>query len=71
MSESIHPSQAPEPSAEPGSSPTGRDASAIETELIGTLGPMPTWLKLIVVALGAIVVAGLAAWIHQLRLGCR
>ena len=53
----------------PGSIPAGGDPTPIEAELIATLGPMSTWLKLAVGTLGAVVVAGVAAWIHQLRFG--
>lgn len=41
----------------------------IEMQLIGTLGPMSRRLKIVLVALGAVVLAGALAWVHQVRRG--
>ena len=46
------------------------DATAtVEAQLIGTLGPMSRWLKIVVAGLSVIVAAGVIAWIYQLRRG--
>jgi molybdopterin-containing oxidoreductase family membrane subunit len=41
----------------------------IEMHLIGTLGPMSRWLKIVVGALSVVVLAGALAWVHQVRRG--
>lgn len=43
--------------------------AGVEAQLISTLGPMTGWLKVVVGALSVVVVAGMVAWVHQLRRG--